>query len=116
MNKHFIMLKEHAEASAKIRKIRSQYREAVGKSSITYDQYIMLEVLHGMQRKGTCTQLELAEAVGKDKPTVSRMVELVSNRGLIERHEDSRDRRRKVIALTDSGRVVLDDIRKLING
>ncbi len=55
---------------------------------------------------------ELAAAIGVDQPRASRVVAECVERGLVTRSTDSRDARRSIIALTESGRAVLDERRR----
>ncbi len=53
---------------------------------------------------------EVAERTAMDKVAVSRAVNALVERGLVQRDTHAEDRRRSVLALSDSGRAVYDQI------
>ncbi|MFG1416661.1 MarR family transcriptional regulator [Xanthobacter sp. V0B-10] len=59
---------------------------------------------------GLC-QKELALAVGIDDSTLVRLIDLLAERGLVERRPSTRDRRLKLLSLTPAGRAAVTDIR-----
>ncbi|QCB50052.1 MarR family transcriptional regulator [Rhodococcus sp. PAMC28707] len=60
---------------------------------------VLRQLLHGPLSAG-----ELAEQLGSDPPYLSIALRDLEARGHLERTEDPLDRRRRVVALTDSGR------------
>ncbi|MDT5153875.1 MAG: hypothetical protein QOI01_5608 [Mycobacterium sp.] len=63
-------------------------------------------VLVALDRSSMRTQAALAEAIGADKTRIIRTLDELQERGHIERHPDPDDRRVRLLAITDSGRVV----------
>jgi DNA-binding MarR family transcriptional regulator len=63
---------------------------------------------HGEEAVG-CHAKELAETVGLDPSTVSRVVTALVARGLVDRRTDPADRRASILVLTDAGRAALAD-------
>ena len=59
-----------------------------------------------------CTISELARHQCVQMPTVSRSVNVLVERGLVERSRSDDDRRKSVLHLTDHGRTVLHDMMK----
>lgn len=59
---------------------------------------------------GRC-QKELAAAVGIDESTLVRLLDLLVERGLVERQPSPRDRRLKLVHLTPAGHTAVRDIR-----
>ncbi|MDM9627920.1 MarR family transcriptional regulator [Rhizobium sp. S152] len=57
------------------------------------------------------TQKELAFRVGIDASTLVRVLDILSERGLIKRTADADDRRARKIYLTTAGRKVLSDLQ-----
>lgn len=51
---------------------------------------------------------ELAGSLGASTPSLSRAVDGLVGKGLVSRHEDPEDRRRRRIELTPAGRAVVD--------
>jgi DNA-binding MarR family transcriptional regulator len=63
----------------------------------------MLQVLRYLWAHDGVNQQEIANAVNKDKATLTSMLDNLVRRGLVERQEDSQDRRSKRIRLTRKG-------------
>lgn len=63
----------------------------------------MLQVLRYLWAHDGVNQQEIANAVNKDKATLTSMLDNLVRRGLVERQEDSQDRRSKRIRLTGKG-------------
>ncbi len=57
------------------------------------------------------SQLELARQMGIDRTTMVALIDELEAKALVERHPDPRDRRKNVVALTDSGRATLREAR-----
>lgn len=55
-----------------------------------------------------CSLTDLAEYLGLQLPTASKLADLLVRRGEITRREDAADRRRNRMALTPAGRAKLD--------
>lgn len=63
-------------------------------------------VLIRLWEKDGITQSELSEATFRDKPTMSRIVDSMEKRGIVERRVDSDDARARLIHLTRRGRAL----------
>ena len=61
---------------------------------------------------GPCTLSRLAKHQAVSLPTVSRSVEMLVRRGLVERCIDKADRRQTLVRLTATGRDALADVRR----
>ncbi|MDJ0755152.1 MAG: MarR family transcriptional regulator [Ardenticatenaceae bacterium] len=70
---------------------------------ITPEQWALLNRL--WEREGL-SQVELAELTFKDKPNVTRMLEVLERRGLVIRERDEHDRRVYKVFLTAEGRAL----------
>ncbi len=68
-------------------------------------------LVHLAQKGDGLCQKELALAVGIDDSTLVRLIDLLAQRGLVERHPSARDRRLKLLSLTPAGRAAVADIR-----
>jgi DNA-binding MarR family transcriptional regulator len=78
------------------------YFRTVAELDLTLTQ---LKALHILDAPGTEETLKsLAERLELSLPAVSRAVENLHQRGLVERHEDQADRRMKRVTATDAGR------------
>lgn len=80
-------------------------------AGITVDQWVILQQLD--QQDGR-SQLELARATFKDAPTVTRIIDLLSQKKLVERTPDPEDRRRFRICLTRAGREKIRTVLPLV--
>jgi DNA-binding MarR family transcriptional regulator len=74
---------------------------------VTLTQYRSLVVLASRGPQGVAS---LAEAVAVTPPTASRLVERLVKKGLVRRRTDRHDRRQVRIALTESGRHLIDAV------
>lgn len=66
---------------------------------ITVDQWVVLDRLSA----GPLSQVEVAEALYKDAPTLTRIVDLLCQKGLTRRELDPLDRRKFRVGLTLEG-------------
>lgn len=67
---------------------------------ITVDQWIILKKLNEIQG---CSQSDLAELTNKDAPTLTRIIDLLVDKKLLERLPDADDRRKFFVCLTPTG-------------
>ena len=63
-------------------------------------------VLLALERSAVRSQAALAEAIGADKTRIIPTLDDLQQRGYIERRPDPDDRRVRLLALTEAGRVV----------
>jgi DNA-binding MarR family transcriptional regulator len=84
---------------------RARGREASRSAAegISLAQFHVLEPLAA----GPRTNRQLSAAAGVSSPTTTRMIDVLSARGLVSRVEDPTDRRAVLISLTASGRAAL---------
>ena len=80
-------------------------------AGVTVEQWAILKAL---QEKGDMSQVELAELTFKDKPTVTRILDLLVRKGLLERQTDDEDRRKFIIVLTKKGKNKVAELLPLI--
>ncbi len=79
-------------------------RRMLSKSGITEQQWRILRVL---DEYGPLDATTLADRSGLLLPSQTRIVQSMSERGLITRATDSRDRRRQTLTITAAGRAIL---------
>jgi MarR family transcriptional regulator, lower aerobic nicotinate degradation pathway regulator len=84
----------------------ARFRRAVRPLDLGAQQFIVLKQLQAI---GSCSQGELADALGIDYSNLAGVTGELYRRGLIERSRDEADRRRYFVELTDGGRQVLID-------
>jgi len=80
-------------------------------AGVTVDQWVILQQL---QRNDGMSQHELAQATFKDAPTVTRILDLLSEKGLLRRTPDEADRRRYRIELTKQGRARIEQVLPIV--
>ncbi len=68
------------------------------------------KVLNFLNHKPGCNQNDLCEALLKDKPAISRLIESLEKSYLIFRKEDEQDRRNKHLYLTEDGQVKYEEM------
>jgi DNA-binding MarR family transcriptional regulator len=88
--------------------VRAQLDEVLRPASITPLQYTALTVL---ERRSDLSTAELARNAFVTDQSAADMVGVLEDRGLILRHPDAADRRRRVIRLTPEGQELLDSVR-----
>jgi len=96
------------------RLVKLRYLQAFAKLGldITPEQWVMLDSLY--QRNGR-SQTELAGDSYKNAPTVSRIIDLLEKKGLVERQRFENDRRRYKIFLTDAGKAVVEKVQPSVS-
>ncbi|MBX2928427.1 MAG: MarR family transcriptional regulator [Saprospiraceae bacterium] len=80
-------------------------------AGITVDQWLVLQEL---DRQDGLSQLEIAKATYKDAPTMTRIIDLLCEKGLTSRTPDPADRRRFSIGLTSAGRQKIAEVLPVI--
>jgi DNA-binding MarR family transcriptional regulator len=71
-------------------------------------------VLAGLESGPAPTQLQLADAIRRDKTRLIPILDRLEARGLVHRQPDPSDRRNRVVELTDSERALLGSCRQAI--
>ncbi|MEM7797555.1 MAG: MarR family transcriptional regulator [Chloroflexota bacterium] len=87
-------------------RLRALFQES--KHKFTADQW---HVLHTIAANSGLSQNELKDLVNKDKPTISRMIDVLERRGLVERTRSEIDRRRFQLALTAEGEAIYQQMQ-----
>lgn len=72
---------------------------------LTAPQFATLAVL---ARAPGIDQATLAGMIAHDRPTIGGVVERLEVKGFVTRHQNEKDRRAKVLALTDAGAALLE--------
>lgn len=85
-----------------LRLIKLQFIQAFKKAGVdlTPEQWVIIDALY--QRNGI-SQTDLANGSFKNAPTVSRIIDLLVKKGMVERQRFANDRRRYKIFLTKKG-------------
>lgn len=74
----------------------------------------MMQVLRYLWRHDCVNQQQIADAVNRDKASLTAMLDNMVRRELVTRCEDSRDRRNKRIVLTTKGRALEHEVVPII--
>jgi DNA-binding MarR family transcriptional regulator len=69
--------------------------------------FTQLAALYALADSGTMTVADLADALGRSQSATSRLVEGLVQRQLIERNQDTEDRRQRTLTLTGRGQALL---------
>ena len=75
--------------------------------NITVDQWVVLQELNNNDGQG---QIALANSTFKDAPTITRIIDLLSQKGYVERVNNPEDRRRFKICLTQEGSQLIQKV------
>ncbi len=81
------------------------YERMIGGSGIHGQQFTILAIIN---RQGPVTVIELAGALAMDRTTLARSLQPLERDGYISITSGEKDRRMKVIAITDHGREKLE--------
>lgn len=81
--------------------VSDTFAERLGRHVVSVPQWVVLRVLFDHD---SLPLKEVVARVGVDQGSLSRMVERLMTRGLVERREDAEDRRAVAISLTREGR------------
>jgi DNA-binding MarR family transcriptional regulator len=103
-NKHVGALLDRTLRLIKQRYIQT-FRDA--QVDITPEQWVIIDRL--AQQDGL-SQTELANDSFKNAPTVSRIIDLLVKKGLLQRQQDDNDRRQRNIYLTPAGRKLHEEL------
>jgi DNA-binding MarR family transcriptional regulator len=74
-----------------------------------------LMALNFISRKGPCGITDLGEEMGISSPAASQLLDRLVQHKLILRTEDPKDRRSKLVALTDKGQQIITESLKARN-
>jgi DNA-binding MarR family transcriptional regulator len=69
--------------------------------------FTQLAALYALSDSGTMTVADLADTLGRSQSAASRIVDGLAQRQLIERKQDSEDRRQRTLTLTGRGQALL---------
>ncbi len=81
--------------------------------TITIDQWLIIKAI--LENPGI-TQNEIGDLVFKDKASVTRIIDLLVKSEYIIRNVHPEDRRKTNLEVTDSGKKIIKDVQKLVEG
>jgi len=70
-------------------------------------------ILQQLDEKDGLSQVELAKILEKDRPNITRILDVMENKELVVRKADPNDRRKYLIYLTDKGREIKEKIEPI---
>jgi len=70
-------------------------------------EQVQRKLMHAIEARQPATLGEVADAVGRGAPAVSRAVDLLVRAGLVERTQDPDNRRRLALRLSERGQAAL---------
>jgi DNA-binding MarR family transcriptional regulator len=94
------------------RSLRHAIEQAEGPERLTMPQ---LRCLQAITADGTALTTQLARQMNVAVPTMTSMIDGLTERGLVGRHPDPVDRRQVRIVMTDEGRTVLTRYQGIVH-
>lgn len=91
------------------RRILDMEVQAMGLTDATWRPLLHLQILGDGTR-----QKDLAASVGIEGPSIVRLLDTLIAKGLIQRSEDTTDRRAKLLCLTPGGRLLVARIQETV--
>ncbi|MGP0583937.1 MarR family winged helix-turn-helix transcriptional regulator [Paenibacillus timonensis] len=106
------------------RKIAALLQHRLKNYDITPEQW---SVLNQIDRANGLIQKEIAERTGKDKPTTTRIIDLLESKGLILKQAGKQDRRSFLVYSTERGKEIIretapieqsvtDEVKRMMSG
>lgn len=92
--------------------LRTQMAAALAEIGLTARMHCVL--VHALEEERT--QIQLAEIGDMDKTTMVVTVDALEKAGLAERRPSSKDRRARIIAVTEKGAQVAEESQKVVDG
>ena len=93
--------------------LRKETDRALAPGGMSVAQTYVLAILDVVRRPLPVT--ELSRVMLQESPSTTRLVDRMSERGLVERLDDPTDRRRALVAATDKGKDLLEQTRAPAN-
>ncbi len=113
MHESFVSNPSFFKLDATLKKIKNYWQKSFDARGldITVDQWLLIENLYKHKR---ITHNELARLTSKDITTVSRIIELLVRKELVERQGSTDDRRKVFLQLTPEGVNKYKEVRPLV--
>ncbi|WP_308634884.1 MarR family winged helix-turn-helix transcriptional regulator [Paenibacillus silvisoli] len=88
------------------RKLSALLQHRLSHYDITTEQW---SVLNQIYRQPGMIQKDIADRVGKDKPTTTRILDLLERKGLIRKQAGEQDRRSFLVFCTEQGETIMHE-------
>ncbi|WP_240940983.1 MarR family transcriptional regulator [Paenibacillus sp. HB172176] len=92
------------------RKMSTMFMQKLKPFKVTSEQWI---VLYCISQRNGIIQKDIAERVGKDRPTVTRILDVLADKGLVSKKADEADRRSFLVYATAEGRQLIEQTIEL---
>lgn len=99
------------ERTAKKMKQRFAKMLNTNNADITVDQWVVLQLL---EKETGLNQLDIAAKSFKDAPTITRMLDLLEQKGLLLRLPDPSDRRKFVVEISENGTNLVKRLKPVV--
>ena len=94
--------------------IRQRFSQVMSPHGVTQQQYNVLRILRGAGQEGLAT-LTIAERMVERTPGITRLIDRLKTKGLVERERAAGDRRCVVCRITPEGLELLDRLTEPMN-
>jgi len=78
---------------------------------LSIEQHAVLHILN--ERESDVILKEMADAMGKDKSAILRIIDVLEKKELVRRAVDPKDRRKKYLMVTKKGKQVIEEFLKI---
>ncbi len=89
----------------------AQSRLSESKLDITVDQWLVMNVV---KEDPGCSHQDISDRVFKDNASVTRMIELLVNKGFMKRVVSKGDRRKTLLAISPSGKRLMSSASRVV--
>lgn len=90
--------------------MQERLNDALKSHGLTWQQWAALNVMHHGLAK---TPAQVADHLGADRSTITRMLDRLESQSLVQREHDGLDRRVVKLHLTDAARALIKQLNKL---
>lgn len=110
------MIKSYDESIGRLTNITNKnllhfLNKNLEKFNITTEQWT---VLFNLSNQNKISQKSLAKITNKDQPTLTRILDILERKNLIERHPSKEDRRSFLLHITENGLILKENILPFI--
>lgn len=88
--------------------LRNKLHQALKNFDITAEQWVILKKL---SEKEGYNQKELSRSTFKEQAVITRMLDILEHKRLVERRKSPNDRREFIISITDKGQELLEKMK-----
>lgn len=89
--------------------VRRRVETACAEFNLQFSHHNVLRILRGVHPEGH-PRCEISERMLDPSPDVTRLIDKLVERGLVERTRSEEDRRMMIHTITDEGRALLDEL------